>query len=213
MKSKVFWIGKAKKILTEVQNKEKKIRLSPVEILVLTQLRARQLRSIQEGEDVEDLGQYGYEMIQELNDLFSGAWKAKSGTIYPMLSRLESKKGMIVGERKKSPLGPVKKVYKLTEGGKKAIDRVISDTFENNIDVMLNYINLMIPFLQKFEDVDPDRADELFQKIMMVPTKFFNLSIDQTVTQYDENVKNKKLKQLKLNLQTVIRNIDEELKA
>ncbi len=212
----MFWIGKAKKILTEIKNTTKKVRLSPVEILILTQLRARQLRNKhsaehENGKEFGEVGQYGYEMIQQLNELFAGSWEAKSGTIYPMLSRLERDKNLIQGKRKKSPLGPVKKVYSLTEMGKRAIDRLISDTFESNIDFILNYVDLVFPFIENIREIEPANADELFEKIMMVPTKFFNLAMEDTITEFDKEQKEKKLKRLKTNLQTVIKNIDQEL--
>ena len=91
----MFWLGKSIKIDPpkgsdkEKKKKKDKINLSPLEVLILAQLRSREIRN-----NGDPVGQYGYEMITDLNKLFAGSWEAKSGTIYPILSKLKSNKGI-----------------------------------------------------------------------------------------------------------------------
>src|SRR5512137_2851761 len=111
----MFWLGKSLQSEKTLGIKG----LSPIEFLVLAHLRNRELRNEQ------SVGQYGYEMIQELNAMFAGSWEAKSGTIYPILSKLDSEKQVIRSINVQSPLGPAKKVYELTDKGRKIIDVLV----------------------------------------------------------------------------------------
>ncbi len=59
---------------------------------------------------------YGYEILSQLDQYgFDGLGE---GTLYPVLSRLD-KNGFICCRRAKSPLGPVRKYYSITEKGRK----------------------------------------------------------------------------------------------
>jgi PadR family transcriptional regulator PadR len=81
---------------------------------------------------------YGYEIVQKVNQ--SGLLNISEGTLYPILIRLE-KKGLIKSILRKSPLGPMRKYYVLTDEGqdelsefidswqflKKSIDSILED--------------------------------------------------------------------------------------
>lgn len=57
---------------------------------------------------------YGYEILSKLEENeFSGIYE---GTLYPVLTRLE-KKGYISCRKMKSPLGPTRKYFTITETG------------------------------------------------------------------------------------------------
>lgn len=58
---------------------------------------------------------YGYEILQILSK--AGFQDLQEGTLYPILTRLE-KKGCIACRKEKSPLGPVRKYFAITEEGK-----------------------------------------------------------------------------------------------
>jgi DNA-binding PadR family transcriptional regulator len=148
--------------------------LSPIEFLVLAHLRSRELRNR------ENVGQYGYEMIQELNEMFAGSWEAKSGTIYPILTKLDNVKHLLMEDIKQSQLGPVKKIYILTEAGRKLVDQVIRERFESDIDFMLHYIELLTPFVMMFDQQDESAG--YFDKLMAIPVKFHALTLDHVVT-------------------------------
>lgn len=57
---------------------------------------------------------YGYEILQSLSTY--GFQDIGEGTMYPVLTRLE-KKEYISCRRAKSPLGPIRKYYSITEEG------------------------------------------------------------------------------------------------
>ncbi len=200
----MFWLGKS--ITTGIKGEKKKesVNLSPLEVLILAQLRSRELRN--KGEPV---GQYGYEMIQQLNILFAGSWEAKSGTIYPILSKLEGKKHMIKGSRKKSPLGPVKKVYILEDLGRRSIDSIIRNNFKGDIDFVLQYINLLAPFVINV----PDEllSEELFEKMMSIPSKSARIAMEKAITEVDEDLRKHKLQLLHSELLNVLKEIEKEL--
>lgn len=62
---------------------------------------------------------YGYEILQKLSDV--GFDQLQEGTMYPVLTRLE-KKGYIGCRKAKSPLGPIRKYYSLTDSGAEYLD-------------------------------------------------------------------------------------------
>ncbi|MBR6834642.1 MAG: PadR family transcriptional regulator [Oscillospiraceae bacterium] len=62
---------------------------------------------------------YGYEIIGELEN--AGFEDIGEGTLYPVLTRLDKNK-LIQCRRAKSPLGPVRKYYTITEEGKRNRD-------------------------------------------------------------------------------------------
>ncbi len=201
----MFWLGKS--ISTGVKTDDKKkihLKLSPLEVLILAQLRSREIRN-----NGESVGQYGYEMIQELNKLFAGSWEAKSGTIYPILSKLEAKKSMIKGERKKSPLGPVKKVYILEKMGREGIDSIIKENFQGDIEFIMNYMNLLAPFAMDLGN--DENREEYFKKLMSIPAKGAKLAMENAITEIDTDLCKKKLIILKNNIEDILKLIEKEL--
>ena len=58
---------------------------------------------------------HGYEILQRLAE--HGFEELGEGTMYPVLTRLE-KKGDITCRKEKSPLGPIRKYYSVTETGR-----------------------------------------------------------------------------------------------
>lgn len=58
---------------------------------------------------------YGYEILGVLAD--AGFEDLGEGTLYPVLTRLD-KNGLIACRKAKSPLGPVRKYYSVTEQGR-----------------------------------------------------------------------------------------------
>ena len=62
---------------------------------------------------------YGYEILAQLSEF--GFDELGEGTLYPVLTRLD-KNGYISCRKAKSPLGPVRKYYSVTEQGMKRLD-------------------------------------------------------------------------------------------
>lgn len=79
---------------------------------------------------------YGYEICEKLiNYGFQGI---SEGSVYPILIRLEKKK-LLYSVMKKSPLGPMRKYYYLTEEGIKELEEFISswNVIKQNINNVL----------------------------------------------------------------------------
>ena len=62
---------------------------------------------------------YGYEILARLEK--SGFEPLLEGTLYPVLTRLEKKK-FISCRKAKSPYGPMRKYYSITEDGMKSLE-------------------------------------------------------------------------------------------
>lgn len=80
-------------------------------------LSSQMLKGILEGCILVIIGRedvYGYEMNEKLQAY--GFSTVAEGTIYPLLLKLQNK-GLIVGESKASPEGPMRKYFQLTESG------------------------------------------------------------------------------------------------
>lgn len=63
---------------------------------------------------------YGYEILSELDE--KGFENLGEGTLYPIITRLD-KNGYISCRKAKSPLGPIRKYYTITENGKEHLER------------------------------------------------------------------------------------------
>lgn len=84
--------------------------------------RAQLLKGLLEGcilEIIQRDETYGYKITSDLNQ--SGFIDLNEGSVYPVLIRLE-KKGYIISESKKSPLGPKRKYFTITNGGRDFIE-------------------------------------------------------------------------------------------
>ncbi|WP_125153513.1 PadR family transcriptional regulator [Clostridium rectalis] len=79
---------------------------------------------------------YGYEICEKL--IHYGFEKISEGSVYPILIRLEKKK-LIYSIMKKSPFGPMRKYYYITEEGSKKLDDFIVswNIIKKNIDNVL----------------------------------------------------------------------------
>lgn len=79
---------------------------------------------------------YGYEICEKL--LNYGFQEISEGSVYPILIRLEKKK-LLYSTMKKSPLGPMRKYYYLTEEGIKELKWFILswEKIKQNIDNVL----------------------------------------------------------------------------
>ena len=75
------------------------------------------LRVVDQSED------YGYSIVVRLQDL--GFDELAEGTVYPALTRLESK-GLLSSRLVKSTAGPARKYYKTTSAGVDELDRAVN---------------------------------------------------------------------------------------
>ncbi len=64
---------------------------------------------------------YGLKIIQEVHTRTGGAFSFKEGTLYPALHRLEKQKLIAASAQPSDIGGPPRKVYRLTESGRKRL--------------------------------------------------------------------------------------------
>ena len=69
---------------------------------------------------------HGYEIVRRINELSDGIFEWQEGTIYPALHKLEAKE-LIRGEWVESSSGKMRRVYAITDDGRRAL---ISDAKE-----------------------------------------------------------------------------------
>jgi len=81
---------------------------------------------------------YGYELLSRLTRRSGGRFHIKEGTLYPVLYRLEDA-GLVVPEWEQRARGVPRKVYQLTEAGKKHVDELTDAwrSFSAAIEVVL----------------------------------------------------------------------------
>lgn len=80
------------------------------------------LRGILEGcilSIISEKETYGYEILSELEN--TGFKNLGEGTLYPLLTRLDNKK-LIKCRKAKSPFGPIRKYFSITEEGEKKLE-------------------------------------------------------------------------------------------
>jgi len=99
-------------------------RASPVQILILLQLRKKPM--------------YGYEILKSLRDQFADIWEPKTGTVYPALRSLETR-GLVQTELREE-----KEFYSLTEKGEE-IMKDAARLLESNLEFAGKYFRLLSP--------------------------------------------------------------------
>lgn len=67
---------------------------------------------------------YGYEILSKLESF--GFEELGEGTLYPILTRLD-KNGSIACRKEKSPLGPIRKYYSVTEEGRLRLEQFLEN--------------------------------------------------------------------------------------
>jgi len=132
-----LWLGKfldlkddidsmASEIKKEILTNLKKSKLTPLEFTILeTIFNSKELS--------------GYDLIAHLDNHFAGIWIAQSGTIYPILSKLK-KTGFLLSKPVKSELGPLKKVYYLSESGERILKLKVNKNFGDQINFIENFL-------------------------------------------------------------------------
>ena len=81
----------------------------------------------------------GYDLMRALNKHFAGTWEAKSGTIYPILSKLE-RNGFLKSKMVKSPIGPLRKLYTLTTAGDELLKLKVNKNYSEQLLLIENFV-------------------------------------------------------------------------
>ncbi|MFW9988815.1 MAG: helix-turn-helix transcriptional regulator [Candidatus Odinarchaeota archaeon] len=99
----------------------------------------------------------GYDLIRNLNRHFAGTWEARSGTIYPVLRKLE-KDGFLKAKQVKSPIGPLRKVYSLTEVGEQLLKYKVNKNYYDQLKFVENFlVELSSIFIHSFSDQEKSK--------------------------------------------------------
>ncbi len=171
-------------IKEEVFDNIKKYRLTPLEFTII--------ESIFNSKRIS-----GYDLIRILNEHFAGTWKAQSGTIYPILSKLK-KNGFLKIERVKSEIGPVKKVYSLTEVGGALLKAKVNKNFQDQLNFVENFlVELSSIYIHSFsEEEKEERIREVQNSLKKAleniiknipPTVKFKTLCPKCETEFDRN--------------------------
>lgn len=91
-------------------------RLFPLKVSTNTFLTIYTLHLLQKGR------LYGKEIINAIEDRFSGQWKPSHGLVYPILRELE-KEGLVTGEWVGDNNKKTIRIYEITDAGRAAYDR------------------------------------------------------------------------------------------
>ncbi|MFW9879196.1 MAG: helix-turn-helix transcriptional regulator [Candidatus Thorarchaeota archaeon] len=108
----------------------------------------------------------GYDLIKNLNRSFAGTWEAQSGTIYPILRKLE-KDGFLKAQKIKSPIGPIKKVYSLTEAGNEILKFKVNKNYYDQLKFVENFlVELSSVFIRSFPSKEQSKKIAEIQNIL-----------------------------------------------
>jgi len=153
-----MWLGKFLDIEDDKEELRFKIKeelLSTLQKSKLTPLEFTIIESIFNSKHLS-----GYDLIRNLNRHFAGTWEAQSGTIYPILSKLE-KDGFLKAEKVKSPIGPLRKVYSLTEAGEELLKYKVNKNYLDQLKFIENFlIELSSIYIHSFPEAEKEKRIE-----------------------------------------------------
>jgi len=166
-----MWLGKFLDLEKDMEKIIKKELFRDIKKKKLTPLEFTIIESIYQANAIS-----GYDLIQKLDNHFAGTWKATSGTVYPILSKLKYNRFLKIREVK-SPIGPLKKVYSLTEAGEEILKVKVNQNFSKQVDFIENFLTeLASIYIQSF---DSKFKDEQTKKVL-----------DKLKTMFDRVLKN-----------------------
>ena len=131
----------------------KKYKLTPLEFTILeTVFNCKELA--------------GYDLILNLNKHFAGTWEAQSGTIYPILSKLK-RDGFLKVKSVKSPVGPIRKVYSLSEAGEEILKVKVNKNFLDQLNFVRNVlIELSSIYIQSYPIAEKEEKIKEVQNLI-----------------------------------------------
>jgi PadR family transcriptional regulator PadR len=150
--------GLKSKIKEELLNSLNKTKLTPLEFTIIESIfNSKQLS--------------GYDLIRTLDRHFAGTWKANSGTIYPILTKLE-KDGFLKSQKVKSPIGPLRKVYSLTEAGGEILKYKVNKNYFDQLKFIENFlIELSSIYIHSFPEGEKEQRIEEIRDLLKISLK------------------------------------------
>ncbi|MHA2407549.1 MAG: PadR family transcriptional regulator [Candidatus Ranarchaeia archaeon] len=120
--------------------------MSPIEFLILVAL--------------QNKPSHGYELMKVLSDTFEGIWTPQSGTIYPILSRLQEREIITPLSQKEQS----KKVYSVSKKGQKILKEVAKH-FEKEVQFFDTVEGFVSPFVDTHRKTHHSSTKQLIHKI------------------------------------------------
>ena len=143
-----MWLGKFLNLEDDIEELSSLIKEELIKSLQKSKLTPLEFTIIETIFNSQQLS--GYDLIKNLNRSFAGTWEAQSGTVYPILSKLE-KDGFLKAKQVKSPIGPLKKVYSLTEAGEALLKFKVNKNYYEQLKFVENFlVELSSIFIRSF---------------------------------------------------------------
>ena len=145
-----MWLGKFLDLEDDIEELSSLIKEELIKSLQKSKLTPLEFTIIETIFNSQQLS--GYDLIKNLNRSFAGTWEAQSGTIYPILRKLE-KDGFLKAQQVKSPIGPLRKVYSLTEAGEEILKYKVNKNYYDQLKFVENFlVELSSIFIHSFPD-------------------------------------------------------------
>ncbi|MFX1256738.1 MAG: PadR family transcriptional regulator [Promethearchaeota archaeon] len=172
-----MWLGKFLDLKNDIESMKSEIKkeiLADLKKKKLTPLGFTILENILNNKELS-----GYDIIQNLNKNFAGTWKARSGTIYPILSKLKNN-GFLKTKQVKSEVGPLKKVYYLTKSGESVLKVKVKKNFKDQINFIENFlIELAYAYIQSSSEEDKEKKiEECINEVLEILKNSFSRVIN-----------------------------------
>ncbi|MFX0025023.1 MAG: helix-turn-helix transcriptional regulator [Candidatus Hermodarchaeota archaeon] len=153
-----MWLGKFLNLEEDLDELKDKIKRGILEDITRNKITPLEFTIIETIFNSKELS--GYDLILNLNRHFAGTWEAQSGTIYPILSKLK-KENFLKSRPVKSPIGPIRKVYSLTEAGEQILKVKVNKNFEDQLRFIENFlVELSSIYIQSFPENEREQRIE-----------------------------------------------------
>ncbi len=167
-----MWLGKFLNLEDDIEELSSLIKEELIKSLQKSKLTPLEFTIIETIFNSQQLS--GYDLIKNLNRSFAGTWEAQSGTVYPILRNLE-KDGFLKAKQVKSPIGPLRKVYSLTEAGEELLKFKVNKNYYDQLKFIENFlVELSSIFIHSFPNKEKNQKiaeiqnalNETFKSIM-----------------------------------------------
>jgi len=156
-----MWLGKILDLTEDVSQEIKDMLSKSLEPKKLTPLEFTILESIFNVKQVQSSA-----LIENLNKHFAGTFKAKPITIHPLVSKLKLR-GFLDSKTVKSPLGPLVKVYYLTQAGEEVLKTKVNKNFLDQMKFIENFlIELASIYIKSFSTKERDERVQEMQNLI-----------------------------------------------
>ncbi len=153
-----MWLGKFLNLEEDLDELKDKLKRGILEDITRNKITPLEFTIIETIFNSKELS--GYDLILNLNRHFAGTWEAQSGTIYPILSKLK-KENFLKFRPVKSPIGPIRKVYSLTEAGEQILKVKVNKNFEDQLRFIENFlVELSSIYIQSYPENERNQRME-----------------------------------------------------